>query len=267
MPVRAGAGGDRTRRTREAVRGRPAETGVRFAGEVALVTGGSAGIGMEIARGLVRGGARVLLIARRRGPLAAAVRELARDGKDAGAPAALARPGDLARAADVRALAAWVRREAPRLDILVNNAGHLDPRPFERLDDAAWERALGVNLMAPVRLLRALLPSLRRAPAARVVNVSSIAGVEGSVKLPGTSAYAASKAGLVALTQVLAVEWERTGPRVNAVSFGSVETAMFRRVAKLAKPGMPAPDAARMALFLASRESEPMNGRNVEFWS
>lgn len=209
----------------------------------------------------------MLLVARRRGPLAAAERELAAEAQAAGSPAVAARAGDLARAADVRALAAWARREAPRLDVLVNNAGHLDPRPFERLDEAAWERALAVNLLAPVRLLRALVPSLRAARGARVVNVSSIAGVEGSVKLPGTSAYAAAKAGLVALTQVLAVEWERTGPRVNAVSFGSVETAMFRRVARLAKPGMPAAAAARMALFLASRESEPMNGRNVEFWS
>lgn len=266
----------------------------RFAGETALVTGGSAGIGLEIARGLVRGGARVVLVARGRGRLVRASRELARE-----APAECAaqpwqtraerairsRPGsrrpagvavegpvqayaaDVGEAAHVRALARWLARATDRVDVLVNDAGHLEVRPFERLDDSAWERTLAVNLLGPARTLRALLPLLRRSAAPRVLNVSSISGVEGSPKLPGTTAYAASKAALIALTQVLAVEWKETRLRVNAVSYGSVDTAMLRAVPRMVAPGMSPQAAARMALFLASRDSEPMSGRNVEVWS
>jgi NAD(P)-dependent dehydrogenase (short-subunit alcohol dehydrogenase family) len=241
----------------------------RFGGEVALVTGASGGIGIEIARGLLAGGARVVLVARRKTRLLRAARELARErgGAREVVGEILSFAADVGEPSQVRALTAWLGRRERRLDVLVNNAGHLEPRPFERLDDRAWERALAVNLLGPVRLLRGVLPLLRRADAARVVNVSSISGVEGSLKLPGTAAYAASKAGLIALTQVLGAEWEGGGIRVNAVSFGSVDTPMLRAVAPLAKPGMPPAAAARMALFLASRESAPMNGRNVEFWS
>ncbi len=236
----------------------------RFAGEVALVTGASGGIGLEIARGLVAGGAGVVMVARSRSRLARAARDLSRVAPEA---ALWTFPADVGDPARIQALLTWLPGVSRRLDVVVNNAGLLEPRQFGRLDDRSWDRALAVNLMGPVRLLRGALALLRRAPAARVVNVASISGVEGSLKLPGTAAYAASKAGLIALSQVLAVEWETEGIRVNCVSYGSVDTPMLRKVARLAKPGMPAEAAARMALFLASRESEPMSGRNVEFWS
>ena len=239
-----------------------------FAGEVAVVTGASRGIGFEVTRGWIEGGGTVVMVSRRRGSLSRAARELVAQAGPAATERVAWFLADVSSDVQVRALARWAARRHARVDALVNNAGRLDLASFDRLTDAVWRRSLETNLLGPVRVLRAFLPLLRRSRRARVVNVSSVAGVEGSDKIAGTAAYAAAKAGLIALTQVVDAEW-RSGPRaaaaprLNAVSFGSVDTAMLRAVARSAGTGMPPAVAARAVLYLASRASEPIHGQNL----
>ena len=179
-------------------------------GKVALVTGASGGLGREIALGLARAGAHVLLHGRRADEL----RTLADEIDARGGSAEMLAFDITDEAATATALAG-----VARIDILVNNAGHRDRRPIGDLDRAAVRHLLEINLSAPFDLARLLAPRL---PAGgRIINISSIAG---QIARSGDAAYTMSKAGLEGLTRALAAE---LGPRditVNAVAPGYFAT-------------------------------------------
>lgn len=179
-------------------------------GKVALVTGASGGLGREIALGLARAGAHVLLHGRRADELRTLADEI-----DARGGSAEMLAFDLTdEAATATALAG-----VPRIDILVNNAGHRDRRPIADLDRAAVRHLLEINLSAPFDLARLLAPRL---PAGgRIINISSIAG---QIARSGDAAYTMSKAGLEGLTRALAAELGRRDITVNAVAPGYFAT-------------------------------------------
>ena len=205
-----------------------------LAGRVALVTGASKGLGAAIARHLRARGARLALI-----------------GRDADALSAVARDTDgLALQADVtdsdavlRALAR-VREELGPIAILVQNAGVAASAPLASTDDALWERTMAVNVTAPFRIARAVVPDMVRAGYGRVVNVASNAGLTGYAY---TAAYCASKHALVGLTRALAAEVAKSGVTVNAVCPGFLDTEMTDRTIEtiVAKTGRSAGDARR----------------------
>jgi NAD(P)-dependent dehydrogenase (short-subunit alcohol dehydrogenase family) len=160
-----------------------------ISGKTALVTGGSRGIGLMIARGLVSGGARVIISSRKVPDLDAAAADLRQDGECEAIPADLSTPDG------ARALGEAVRGRIERLDILVNNAGATWGAPLEEFPPSGWDRAMHTNLEAIFHLTVAVLPALRMAAEAedpaRVVNIGSVDGIR--VPVMESYSYSASK--------------------------------------------------------------------------
>ena len=114
-----------------------------------------------------------------------------------------------------------------RIDVIINNAGLMINKDFEALDDTDCNSLLQVNLLGPVKIIRKILPFMGKEAKAHIVNISSMGGFQGSMKFPGLSAYAASKAALANLTEVLAAEFEEKNIAVNCLAIGAVETDML----------------------------------------
>jgi NAD(P)-dependent dehydrogenase (short-subunit alcohol dehydrogenase family) len=237
-----------------------------LSGKTAVVTGGTRGIGLMIARGLLQAGARVYISSRKAEACAAAERDLAQYGTVAAIPA------DLSSEPECRRLAAEVRQREQSLNILVNNAGATWGAPIQEYPAAAWDKVVDLDLKAPFFLTRAFLRMLESAGTAddpaRIINIGSIDGLR-VPSLP-TYAYSASKAGLHHLTRVLARE---LGPRritVNAVAPGPFESKMMAftletfgdaiaESAPLKRIGRP-DDMAGVAIYLASRAGSYVTG-------
>ena len=229
---------------------------------VALVTGGSGGIGAAVCRALADDGCTVLV---GYGSSVAAAEEVA------AACAGAAEPVHLDVTAEASITAAIARAgELGVLDVLVNNAGVADDDLLLRLDAARIRRTLEVNLTGAFLTSRAALRPMLRARTGRIVNVTSIVGLMGNA---GQTAYAASKAGLVGFTKSLAREVARKGITVNAVAPGFVETAMTDELADAARDALrdlapigravtPAEVAATIR-FLASPDAGAITGAVV----
>jgi NAD(P)-dependent dehydrogenase (short-subunit alcohol dehydrogenase family) len=183
---------------------------------VALVTGGGTGLGREIARGLAEDGYDLVLASRSAEHLAAGARTV----RDAGARA-LEVPTDVREPAQVERLIARTREEYGRLDVLVNNAAGNFVVPTEALTPNGWRAVVGIVLDGTFYCCRYAFPLLREGGSPSIVNVvASYAWMAG----PGTAHSAAAKAGVVALTRALAVEWAPHRIRVNAVAPGPIRT-------------------------------------------
>ena len=117
--------------------------------------------------------------------------------------------------------------ELGTIHILINNAGLMIKKPFFDLEDVDWMKLFQVNLFGPVKLIKTIAPLMGKKRKAHIVNISSMGGFQGSMKFPGLSAYAASKAALANLTEVLAAEFEEKNIAVNCLAIGAVETDML----------------------------------------
>lgn len=134
-----------------------------------------------------------------------------------------------------------------KLDILINNAGYLINKPFEEIQPEELDNIIGINLKAPFLLIQALIDLMKKAGSSHVVNISSMGGINGSVKFSGLSAYSAAKGGLGILTECLAEEYRDSGISFNCLALGSVQTEMLKE----AFPGYRAPlTAHEMARFI-----------------
>lgn len=190
-----------------------------LAGQHAVVTGGGRGIGLAIARALAAAGASLTLLGRDRARLYDAVQSLPEGTRCDAQPCDVARPDDIVRAFDA------IARAGHEPSILVNNAGIATSAKLANTDDAALDAMLAVNLAGAFRCIRAALPALLDAPAGRIVNVASTAGLVG---YPYVAAYCATKHGLVGLTRALALELASTRVTVNAVCPGYTDTDIVR---------------------------------------
>lgn len=240
----------------------------RLEGKVALITGGTRGIGLATAQLFVANGAQVALVGRDPEAGRAALDLL---------PQALFVQGNVTKAADCeRAVAAAVSRFG-RLDILFNNAGVIyRNRTVEATTEAEWDETLDTNLKGTFLMCRAAMPHLRAAGGGTIVNTASYLGLVG---YPGLAAYCASKAAVVNLTRAMALDYARENIRVNCVCPGSVETDMlhiawqaYGDLAEAAKVwaakhpmnriASPA-EVAQLVLFLASDASSFITGAAI----
>jgi NAD(P)-dependent dehydrogenase (short-subunit alcohol dehydrogenase family) len=237
-----------------------------LSGKTAVVTGGSRGIGLMIARGLLQAGARVYISSRKADACAEAAKELSGHGP------VHAIPADLSAEPECLRLATEVGERERAVNVLVNNAGATWGAPLADYPAGAWDKVVDLNLKAPFFLTRAFLPLLEAAGTdedpARIINIGSIDGLR--VPPFPTYAYSASKAGLHHMTRVLARE---LGPRritVNAVAPGPFESKMMDATLKtfgdtiadaapLKRIGRP-DDMAGVAIYLASRAGAYVTG-------
>lgn len=235
-------------------------------GKIALITGGTTGIGLASARLFHREGAKVFVSGRNPETLAAAKKRLP--------PEVTIIQADSASLEDLDRLVAQLKAQAGRLDVMFVNAGIGEFQSLEEASEAHWDRIMDVNLKGAFFLTQKALPLLGKG--ASVLYTTSVVNRKG---FPGTAAYSASKAGLAGLVRVLAVELAPRGIRVNSLAPGPIETPIH------AKLGL-APDAlgaflddmsqripmkrigtddevAGVALFLASKDSAYMTGEEV----
>jgi NAD(P)-dependent dehydrogenase (short-subunit alcohol dehydrogenase family) len=239
-----------------------------ISGKTALVTGGSRGIGLMIARGLVQAGARVIVSSRKSADVEATARELAQLGDCEAIPADVSTPEGAA------ALAQATEQRFPSLDILVNNAGVTWGAPLEEFPASGWDKVAHTNVEGVFHLTVGLLGPLRAAASAeepaRVINIGSIDGL----RTPGMEnySYSASKAAVHMLTRHLAKRLAPEHITVNAIAPGPFESKMMafaldnpelrsavEEQVPLARIGRP-DDAAGLTIFLASRAGAYLTG-------
>ncbi|HYL19453.1 MAG TPA: SDR family NAD(P)-dependent oxidoreductase, partial [Burkholderiales bacterium] len=189
-------------------------------GKVAIVTGGNGGIGLGMAKGLAKAGARVVVAGRNEEKSKAAVRELQALGSDA-----LAVNVDVADEASVDSMTAETVQRCGRLDILVNNAGVNIRKPAHELTLAEWRQVIDINLTSAFLCSRSAYPHLKRAGGGKIINIGSMMSIFGASFAP---AYGASKGGMVQLTKSQAIAWAPDNIQVNAVLPGWIDTDLTR---------------------------------------
>ena len=235
-------------------------------GKVALVTGGSRGIGLMIARGFVEAGAKTYISSRKADVCDAAAAELSRSGT------CISLPADVGTEAGAKGLADALAEREPQLNILVNNAGATWGAPLAEYPDDAFDKVMNLNVKGIFHLTRFLTPMLANAGTAedpsRVINIGSIDGLQ--VPTMETYAYSASKAAVHHMTRVMAHQLARQHIIVNAIAPGPFESKMMaetirnfgenmRATNPLGRIGEPS-DMAGTAIFLSSKASAYITG-------
>ncbi len=225
---------------------------MKLSGRVALVTGGSRGIGRATAIALAREGARVAVAARSMDGLDETVLQVSKAGGRA-----LAIPADVTSRDDVQFMAAAAAEHLGPIDILVNNAGIARFAPVLEAKPEDWQAMFAVNLIAPLLCTQAVLPSMIERGRGWIINISSAAGIKGYVEQSG---YCASKHGLLGFAKVLALETQRHGIRVHTICPGAVDTDMARQNRNIDDPSdwMQPEEIAETVVFLASFDGVAM---------
>jgi gluconate 5-dehydrogenase len=237
-------------------------------GRIAIVTGGSRGLGQEMAEGLAEAGASLMLCARRDEWLTPTVDELRGRGfRVEGALCDVSKPRDVQAVVD-KTLAAF-----GTIDILVNNAGVTWGEAPEKMPLDKWQRVIDANLTGAFLFSQAAGREMLKRQYGRIINIASIAGLQGSVNGPHYVGYAASKAGLMGLTRELAASWGRQNIRVNAIAPGFFHSRLADAAIPLAEPSIkqfsPIPrigaagELKGVAVFLAADASNYMTGQVI----
>ncbi len=223
---------------------------------MAVVTGAGRGIGRAVARRLAS-----------THPVVATARtesELVETAQ--GHPAVSIHVADLSEpgaAAEIAAVAARLGT----LRVWVNNAATLEPQPLIEITDAQWRRVMAVNLDAVFRSCREALARMSAGGGGVIVNMASLSGVAAVEKFPGLTSYNVSKAGVIALTEAVALEGRDHGVRCVCLSPGAVDTGMLRRAAPHLRAGMTPADVAAIVEFLVSDAGAPLSGTNIPIHS
>ena len=233
----------------------------RLSGQVALVTGGSRGIGRSIAGRLAADGANVVVTSRSEERAAAVAAELPGDGH-------LGAACDVADRDSVDALMDRIDDEVGPLEIVVNNAGVTDDNILVRLSDEAWDTVIDTNLKGAFNVVRAVSRGMMKRRSGRIINITSVVGLTGN---RGQVNYAASKAGLLGLTKSVAKELASRNVLCNAVAPGFIETDMTAGLTEEARSGLKGQialgelgdpeDVAGVVAFLAGPDAGYMTGQ------
>ena len=236
----------------------------RFKGRVVLVTGSSRGIGRGLVLAYAKEGADVVVNYLRSRDKAD---DVAASVEGLGSRALVVR-ADVTREDQVRGMASKAAEEFGRVDILVNNAGYYEDAAVWKMDEAVWDRVLGVNLKGTFLCTKAISPGMRERNYGRILNISSVVG---QIGIFGTSNYTAAKAGVLGFTKSVAKELVSKGVTVNALALGYFDTGMFRALPKevqgkiegeipLHRPGR-LDEVTEPALFLTSEAASYITGQ------
>ena len=234
----------------------------RLEGRTALITGASRGIGKAIALAFAAEGADVVATARTTNAVDSVIGQCRQMGRNG-----LAVTADLSVEKDIQRVADEALRKFGRLDIVVNNAAII--HPYTNLVDFAadlWRQVIEVNLIAPALLTKAVLPEMIKNKSGKIINISSIGGRKGG---KGRSAYRATKAGLISLTESVAAEVKQYGIDVNCICPGGVDTEGMREAfgtrGREENPNLMRPEEiAALAVFLASDASSAITGAAID---
>ncbi len=236
-------------------------------GRVALVTGGSRGIGRMIAEGFLKQGAKVYISARKAEACDATAAELSKIGP------CVSLPADVSNAAGIAALVAAFGQHEKKLDILVNNAGAAWLAPFDEFPEKGWDKVVDLNLKSPFFLTQALHAALKAGAATQPAKVINIASIDGQTVNPQeTYSYAASKSGLIHLSKRMALRLIEDKIVVNAIcpgAFASEMNTVARDQAEAVSARVPArrvgidDDMAGAAIYLASRAGDYVVGTTL----
>jgi NAD(P)-dependent dehydrogenase (short-subunit alcohol dehydrogenase family) len=198
-----------------------------------IITGTSRGIGFELVKLFAREGHQVLALSRNEEPV-----------KALNLPNVQSLPFDLGNPADFEKLNEFLEQWHV-VDVLINNAGRLLNKPFSETTTEEFESVYKVNVFGVAEITKNVLPMMGQE--GHVVTISSMGGVQGSMKFPGLSAYSSSKGAVITLTELLAEEYKQTGPSFNVLALGAVQTEMLEE----AFPGYQAPvTALEMAAYV-----------------
>jgi NAD(P)-dependent dehydrogenase (short-subunit alcohol dehydrogenase family) len=237
-------------------------------GRVAIVTGGSRGLGEEMAEGLAEAGAALMLCARREEWLTPTLERFRKEGIRVEGMLA-----DVSKPSDAQAVVDKTMQTFGQVDILVNNAGitwgaRPEDMPFDK-----WQKVVDVNLTGAFLFAQAAGREMLKREYGRIINVASIAGLHASVRGPHYAAYSATKAGLMGLTRELAASWGRQGIRVNAIAPGFFHSRLADPAIHLAEPSIqatcPIPrvgaagELKGVCVFLAADASNYITGQTI----
>ncbi|WP_297706853.1 SDR family oxidoreductase [uncultured Eudoraea sp.] len=216
-----------------------------------IITGCSRGIGYELARLFAQSGHKVLALSRNDKPI-----------KELNEANITAFPFDICDDKDLEKVEHFLNDNWKTVDILINNAGQLLNKPFLQTSRNEFEEIYKVNVFGVAELTRLLIPKMTIG--GHVVTISSMGGVQGSLKFPGLSAYSSSKGAVITLTEIWAEEYKETGPSFNVLAIGAVQTEMLEE----AFPGYEAPitaeDMAHYIMDFALNGQRYYNGKLLQ---
>jgi NAD(P)-dependent dehydrogenase (short-subunit alcohol dehydrogenase family) len=199
-----------------------------------IITGTSRGIGYELVSLFTNAGHNVLALSRDAAPVS---------GLDIDNCSCFS--CDITDKRDVAKVSDFIKDKWKRVDVLINNSGYLVNKPFSKLNISDFQDSYQVNVFGAVAMTKVVLPFMKKN--GHIINISSMGGIQGSMKFPGLAAYSSSKGAIITLTEVLAEEYKETGPSFNVLALGAVQTEMLEE----AFPGYKAPLSAKeMAQYI-----------------
>ena len=216
-----------------------------------IITGSSRGIGYELARLFAQSGHKVLALSRNDKPI-----------KELNEVNITAFPFDICNDKDFEKLENFLEGDWKTVDILINNAGQLLNKPFLQTTRIEFEEIYKVNVFGVAELTRLLIPRITLG--GHVVTISSMGGVQGSVKFPGLSAYSSSKGAVITLTELWAEEFKETGPSFNVLAIGAVQTEMLEEAFPGYKAPISAKDMANYIMDFALNGQRYYNGKLLQ---
>ena len=216
-----------------------------------IITGTSRGIGFELAQLFAKNNYQVLALSRNCDPL-----------KNLNINNITAISVDLSNENDLKNVTSYISNNWKTVDILINNAGKLIHKPFKQLTTSDFLEVFKVNVFGVAELTRQLIPYLKKG--SHVVNISSIGGVQGSLKFPGLAAYSSSKGALITLTELLAEEYKEKQIAFNALALGAVQTEMLEKAFPEYKAPVSANEMANYIYNFALNGNKFYNGKILQ---
>ena len=232
---------------------------MRLSGKVAIITGGSRGIGRAISLVFAREGTKVAVVGRNLSSCDEVVDQIKKEGGEA-----ISIQADVTSEADVARMTQQTKDKYQRIDILVNNAAvNLPNRTVNELTLDQWNWILNVNLTGPFLCSRSVIPGMIAQRSGKIINLASIGGRHGAA---GRTPYRATKAAIINLTECIAAEVKEFGIDVNAICPGAVDTDMLHEIkdGKIPATSMAPEDIAAVAVFLASDDSKAITGTAID---